>query len=50
MEQRLGWRAEKSFETALRETVQWYMANQSWCDEATEIYRRGRLGLAKGAA
>lgn len=46
----LGWRAERSFEDGLRETVQWYLANRGWCDEATEIYRRARLGLAKGAA
>lgn len=45
----LGWRAERPFEGALRDTVQWYLANQAWCDEATEIYRRGRLGLVAGA-
>jgi len=49
-EQQLGWRAEKSFDTALRETVQWYMANRAWCEEAAKVYRRGRLGLTKGAA
>lgn len=50
IESLLGWRAQKTFENGLRETVEWYLANQGWCDEATSVYRRARLGIVKGAA
>jgi dTDP-glucose 4,6-dehydratase len=49
VENRLGWRAEQTFESALRETVEWYLANTEWCNQAAAIYRRSRLGLAIGA-
>lgn len=43
--QDLGWKAEHSFEDALRETVDWYLANRPWWDrirsgEYTEYYDR----------
>ena len=28
----LGWEPRHSFETALGETVDWYLANREWCD------------------
>jgi dTDP-glucose 4,6-dehydratase len=28
----LGWEPSHSFETALKETVEWYLANDEWCD------------------
>ena len=28
----LGWEPEHTFEVALRETVEWYLANREWCD------------------
>ena len=28
----LGWTPAHSFEAALAETVEWYRANQEWCD------------------
>ena len=31
IEKELGWIPEESFETGLRKTVQWYLANQEWC-------------------
>jgi dTDP-glucose 4,6-dehydratase len=30
VERELGWRPQESFETGLRKTVQWYLANQDW--------------------
>ncbi len=32
LENELGWRAEENFETGIRKTVQWYLANRSWVD------------------
>jgi dTDP-glucose 4,6-dehydratase len=45
----LGWQPEESFETGLRKTVAWYLANQDWCAEIQEgNYQRQRLGLVAG--
>ncbi|MGO3670071.1 MAG: dTDP-glucose 4,6-dehydratase [Vreelandella alkaliphila] len=30
IEQELGWTPEETFETGLRKTVQWYLANETW--------------------
>ena len=44
----LGWQPQESFETGLRKTVQWYLANRQWCDiVAQRGYQRERLGLSK---
>ena len=32
VETELSWRPKHSFDTALRETVQWYLANEPWCE------------------
>jgi dTDP-glucose 4,6-dehydratase len=42
----LGWVPSESFESGLRRTVEWYLANTAWC-EAVERrgYQRERLGL-----
>ena len=49
IERELGWRAAESFESGLRKTVQWYLANQRWCERvASGAYRQERLG--QGAA
>ena len=29
-ERELGWRPSETFETGMRKTVQWYLANQEW--------------------
>jgi dTDP-glucose 4,6-dehydratase len=31
----LGWRAQESFETGLRKTVEWYLANSTWVKGVT---------------
>ena len=42
----LGWEPRESFETGLRKTVQWYLANQRWCERVQSgAYRGERLGL-----
>jgi dTDP-glucose 4,6-dehydratase len=35
LEGELGWRAEESFETGLRKTVEWYLANADWVEGVT---------------
>lgn len=46
----LGWNPSESFESGIRRTVEWYLANNTWC-EAVEArsYGRERLGLAEKA-
>jgi dTDP-glucose 4,6-dehydratase len=45
MERELGWRARESFDSGLRKTVQWYLANQTWCERVQSgAYRGQRLG------
>ena len=35
LETELGWRAQENFETGIRKTVQWYLANQEWVASIT---------------
>ncbi len=35
LERELGWRAEESFETGLRKTVEWYLGNAPWVENVT---------------
>jgi dTDP-glucose 4,6-dehydratase len=35
LEGELGWRAQESFETGLRKTVEWYLANAEWVQGVT---------------
>ena len=35
LEGELGWRAQESFETGLRKTVEWYLANTAWVESVT---------------
>ena len=42
----LGWTPRHAFESGLRETVRWYLANKPWCEAVQSgKYRRERLGL-----
>lgn len=46
LETELGWRAEETFDTGLRKTVQWYLDNQDWWQPLrTKVYSGQRLGL-----
>jgi dTDP-glucose 4,6-dehydratase len=43
----LGWQPVESFESGLARTVDWYLANQPWCDRIRDgSYRGERLGSA----
>lgn len=35
LENELGWRAQETFASGLRKTVQWYLANKRWMEEVT---------------
>ena len=35
LERELGWRPNESFETGLKKTVQWYLANSAWVEDVT---------------
>ena len=49
IERELGWTPAETFETGLRRTVAWYLANDEWCRNVQSGgYRQERLGL--GAA
>ena len=46
MKDKLHWLPEETFETGLRQTVKWYLANQAWCKRVMDgSYRLERLGL-----
>jgi dTDP-glucose 4,6-dehydratase len=41
IESELGWKAAESFETGLRRTVEWYLANPGWIEHVTSgAYRQ----------
>ena len=44
----LGWAPRNAFESGLRETVAWYLANKAWCQAVQSgKYQRERLGLTR---
>ena len=46
IERELGWKPRKSFDTALRETIEWYLDNEWWWRRVLDgTYRLERLGL-----
>jgi len=45
IERELGWTPEETFETGLRKTVQWYLANETWWKRVQDgSYQGQRLG------
>jgi dTDP-glucose 4,6-dehydratase len=43
----LGWQPQADITSGLRQTVQWYLDNQAWCDTVTaDKYQQQRLGVA----
>lgn len=45
IERELGWVPHETFETGMRKTVEWYLANQSWWQRVQDgSYRGERLG------
>jgi dTDP-glucose 4,6-dehydratase len=50
IERELGWRPKETFETGLRATVEWYIANPEWWERVRSgSYRGERLGLSEPA-
>ncbi|PLC48159.1 dTDP-glucose 4,6-dehydratase [Pollutimonas subterranea] len=42
----LGWKPEETFESGIRKTVEWYLANLPWCRHVQDgSYQRERLGV-----
>lgn len=51
LESELGWRAEETFETGLRKTIEWYLSNEDWWRPLRDgVYGGERLGLVKADA
>jgi dTDP-glucose 4,6-dehydratase len=47
IERELGWSARVDFQTGLRKTVEWYLANEEWVDHVMSgKYRGERLGTS----
>jgi dTDP-glucose 4,6-dehydratase len=49
LERELGWRPRETFETGVRKTVAWYLANQRWVTNVTSGAYRDWLGRQYGA-
>lgn len=46
IQRELGWVPQETFETGLRKTVEWYLANQDWCRHVQDgSYQRQRSGV-----
>lgn len=42
----LGWKPQETFESGIRKTVEWYLANRDWCNNIKDgSYARERAGL-----
>jgi dTDP-glucose 4,6-dehydratase len=50
IERELGWRPRYDLARGLPATVDWYIANQEWCLNASAVYRQERLGAPVAAA
>ena len=48
IQKELGWTPEETFESGLRKTVAWYLANLEWCRHVQDgSYQRERLGTTE---
>ena len=48
IERELGWVPEETFESGIKKTVEWYLANESWWQRVQDgSYARERQGLAQ---
>ena len=48
IEAELGWRAQETFESGLKKTVEWYIANREWWQPLRQTrYAGQRLGTVK---
>ena len=47
IERELGWKPGETFESGIKKTVEWYLANESWWQRVKDgSYSRDRLGLS----
>jgi dTDP-glucose 4,6-dehydratase len=49
IERDLGWKPQETFETGIRKTVQWYLANQAWVEGVASGAYRQWVGKQYGA-
>jgi len=50
IQRELGWTPVETFESGIRKTVQWYLANRDWWQHVLDgSYQRERLGLIAGS-
>ena len=48
IERELGWRPQETFESGLRKTIEWYLANEDWWQAVLDgSYQGERLGLTR---
>ena len=47
IQRELGWEPRHTFDTGLRETVQWYLDNQAWWQPLRDSHATERIGLKK---
>ena len=46
IQEELGWTPEETFESGMKKTVNWYLANEIWCQHVQDgSYKRQRLGI-----
>ncbi|MDT0461339.1 GDP-mannose 4,6-dehydratase, partial [Streptomyces sp. DSM 41527] len=46
IQKELGWKPQESFESGIRKTIEWYLANESWWQRVLDgSYSGERLGL-----
>ncbi|BBD97388.1 dTDP-glucose 4,6-dehydratase [Sphingobium amiense] len=50
LESELGWKARENFDSGIRRTVEWYLANEWWWGPLRERYDGERLGTIKPVA
>lgn len=50
IQRELGWQPARTFESGIRETIEWYMSNREWWEHVQSgKYRGERLGLGVGS-
>ena len=46
IQRELGWRPQETFDTGIRKTVEWYLANRIWWERIRSgVYSGERLGV-----
>ena len=45
IERELGWKPQETFESGIRKTVEWYLANYKWHNKIKKINYKKRIGI-----